>query len=250
MANPAASLPQKIKYQLYPLGEAALVVQLGDTISPETFRRVQACARRLAQRPFPGFLELVPAYTTVTVYFNPLQVSGHCHPTPYHRVARQVEELLQGMEPGAAPEATEAVMLPVCYGGVFGPDLEFVAQTNQLTPQEVIALHTQPEYVVYLIGFAPGFPYLGGMNQRIAAPRRATPRGAIPAGSVGIAGHQTGVYPLETPGGWQLIGRTPRALFRPDSSSPSLLKAGDTVRFYPISEQEFRHWQEGGTHEP
>ena len=131
------------------------------------------------------------------------------------------------------------VEIPVCYGGDYGPDLEFVAQHNSLTEEKVVAIHSAADYLVYMIGFAPGFPYLGGMSEQIAAPRRESPRLQIPAGSVGIAGAQTGVYPIETPGGWQLIGRTPLELFRPTEDPPTRLRAGDIVRFRPITSEEF-----------
>ncbi len=232
------------------MGEAALVVQFGDVISPEIFSRVQALSCLLEQHPFPGFVEQVPAFTTVTVYYNPkehkLSVGGS---TPFQQVARLVKGLLEHLPAPFELTAPEIKRIPVCYGGDFGPDLQFVAQTNGLTPEEVVALHTQAEYLVYMIGFAPGFPYLGGMNERIAAPRKASPRASIPAGSVGIAGNQTGIYPLETPGGWQLIGRTPVPLFNPNAASPSLLKAGDVIKFYPITASEFKNWKETGIDE-
>ena len=132
------------------------------------------------------------------------------------------------------------VSIPVCYGGEFGPDLEYVARHNNLTTDEVIHIHSSGEYLVYMIGFAPGFPFLGGLSPKIATPRRPSPRATIPAGSVGIAGMQTGVYPIETPGGWQLIGRTPQKLFLPNENPPSLLQAGDVVKFCPISFQEYQ----------
>jgi inhibitor of KinA len=132
------------------------------------------------------------------------------------------------------------VEIPVCYGGDFGPDLDLVASHAQLTPAEVIARHAAPEYLVYMVGFAPGFPYLGGLDAGLATPRRTQPRPLVPAGAVGIAGAQTGIYSLPTPGGWQLIGRTPRRLFDPGRNQPSLLQAGDRLRFVPISEAEFQ----------
>jgi inhibitor of KinA len=136
------------------------------------------------------------------------------------------------------------VEIPVCYGGEFGADLDFVAKHANLTPGEVIEIHSAADYLVHMIGFAPGFPYLGGMSSKIAAPRRSSPRLKVPAGSVGIAGEQTGIYPLETPGGWQLIGRTPLALFRPEQDPPTLLQPGDIVRFRPITPQQFRELKE------
>ena len=137
------------------------------------------------------------------------------------------------------------VRIPVLYGGEFGPDLDFVAKHNGLTKDEVIAIHTSGDYTVHMIGFAPGFPFIGGMSERIAAPRRETPRLKIPARSVGIAGVQTGVYPIETPGGWQLIGRTPLELFLPDENPPSLLVAGDKITFYEITSEEYQDLRGG-----
>lgn len=138
------------------------------------------------------------------------------------------------------------IIIPVCYGGEFGPDLEYVAAEHGLTPDEVIAIHTSGDYLVHMIGFAPGFPYLGGLSDKIATPRRSTPRLRVEAGTVGIGGQQTGVYPVMTPGGWQCIGRTPLALFRPMEDPPSLLTAGDRVRFASISLQEYLEQKEGG----
>lgn len=132
------------------------------------------------------------------------------------------------------------VSIPVCYGGEYGPDLEYVARHHNLTPEEVISIHSEGEYLAYMIGFAPGFPFLGGLSEKIATPRRPSPRTSIPAGSVGIAGMQTGVYPISTPGGWQLIGQTPIKLFLPEQNPPSLLQAGDIVKFEPISKEEYQ----------
>jgi inhibitor of KinA len=138
---------------------------------------------------------------------------------------------------------SRVVEIPVHYGGESGPDLDIVAKHNGLTPEEVVAIHSNGHYFVNMIGFAPGFPYIGGMSEKIATPRKSSPRLKIPAGSVGIAGKQTGIYPIETPGGWQIIGKTPLQLFRPDHDPPSLLKAGDKICFKPITLKEFREWE-------
>lgn len=217
--------------QFTPLGDSAVVVRLGDQIDLKTFHEVRAWSQFLAEHSFPGFVEQTPAFNSVTLYYDPGCISWD-----------DVSGWLQGNVAGvgaSAPHAGRTVEIPVCYGGEFGKDLDFVAQHAGLPPREVVEIHSQLDYLVYLIGFAPGFPYLGGMSERIAAPRRKSPRLKVPAGSVGIAGTQTGIYPLETPGGWQLIGRTPLALFRPDENPPTLLQAGDTVRFRPIGEREF-----------
>ncbi|UPL51014.1 5-oxoprolinase subunit PxpB [Hymenobacter sublimis] len=230
--------------QLYPLGDAAVVLQFGEVINEATHRTIQAVGAYLNQHPFPGFLEYVPAFTTLTVYYDPWLASQAGRQNPYKRVAKLLHQLLEQV-PAIDAEATSAVVeIPVCYGGPFGPDMEFLTRHTGLTPEEVIRLHTEPDYLVYMLGFAPGFPYLGGMNATLTAPRKTQPRTLVPAGSVGIAGAQTGIYSLPTPGGWQLIGRTPRRLFTPEAASPSLLRAGQRLRFVPISQDEYAHLQE------
>ncbi len=226
--------------RLYPLGDAAVVVHFGDEIGEETHRQVRAFAAYLAEHPFEGLVEYVPAFTTVTVYYNPWVISEKGQFNPYTKVTGFLQRMLPFVAESTQQQSQRVVEIPVVYGGDFGPDLEVVAAHNGLSPEEVIALHTQPDYLVYMIGFAPGFPYLGGLPEKIATPRRKSPRQVVPAGTVGIAGNQTGVYPLQTPGGWQLIGRTPLALFNPGSTSPSLLQAGDLVRFIPITADEYK----------
>ncbi|MGY3088154.1 inhibitor of KinA [Hymenobacter sp. UYAg731] len=226
--------------RLYPLGDAAVVLEFGGGISAATHRAIAGFSARLARQPFVGLREVVPAFTTLTVYYDPWLVSENGrHAEPYERVAAQLQALLASMGEAAAAAETTVVEIPVCYGGAFGPDLEFVAQHTGLAVAEVIARHTAPEYLVHMIGFAPGFPYLGGLDARLATPRRPQPRPLVPAGAVGIAGPQTGIYSLPTPGGWQLIGRTPLALFNPEWATPSRLRAGQRLRFAAISEEEF-----------
>lgn len=231
-------------FQLYPLGDAAVVVQFGDSIDLATHGMVRTFAAYLERHAFTGLIEYVPAYTTVTVYYNPWVVSGKGRQDPYERVRVLLQMILQHLKKDMQVYTSREVTIPVCYGGEFGPDLAFVASHNHLTPEQVIALHTGGSYQVYMIGFAPGFPYMGGLDERIAAPRKETPRAMIPQGSVGIAGKQTGIYPIETPGGWQLIGRTPLSLFNPDRDHPSLLQAGDTVRFVAITPEEYEQRKE------
>lgn len=232
-----------------PLGDSAVIIQLGEGISEQTHRVVSALTKRIENDPFPGFIECVPAFTSVTVFYQPFEVyrkmeSGKAVDSPYEKVKALIEHHLQEL---TMEEETNqrTVEIPVYYGGRFGPDLEEVADINGLTAQEVIDIHTSGEYLVYMIGFAPGFPYLGGMSEKIAAPRRSSPRTSIPAGSVGIAGMQTGVYPLSTPGGWQLIGNTPLELFKPYEQPPSLLRAGDIVKFVSVTEEEYHALKEG-----
>lgn len=226
-------------YQLYPLGDSAIVVLFGKEISEALHAKIQAFAAYLHLHPFEGMIEYVPAFTTITIYYDPWVVSRKGKHNPYERVVSKLQHIISHKVPDKPVHKSRTIEIPVCYGGSFGPDLEFVARHTKLTPEEVIAIHSMAEYLVYMIGFAPGFPYLGGMSEKISAPRKETPRSVIPQGSVGIAGIQTGVYPLETPGGWQLIGRTPLPLFQPLQSPPSLLQSGNKVRFVPITEHEF-----------
>lgn len=241
---------------VFPLGDSAVIARFGDRIDRDVHKKVRALTRRLEQNPPPGAVEWVPAFASVTVFYDPLLVRPPRGVPPYRHMCRLVEELVKEAIRSAEgamerPEGEDAdgrlVEIPVCYGEEFGPDLEFVARHNSLTPEQVIDLHSGRDYRVYMIGFAPGFPYLGGMSERIAAPRKASPRLLVPAGSVGIAGAQTGIYPIAGPGGWQLIGRTPVALFRPAEHPPTLLRAGDRVRFVPISRSQYDRWTEGET---
>ncbi|MFD1872586.1 5-oxoprolinase subunit PxpB [Hymenobacter bucti] len=226
--------------QLFPLGDAAVVVQFGESISLAIHLAIQALNAYLAQEPFVGLRACVPAFTTLTVYYDPWLVSAQGHYSPYERVCEILQQRLRAAPTTAPAAALATVEVPVCYGGDLGPDLEAVARHTGLAPAEVIAHHTAPTYLVHMIGFAPGFPYLGGMDARLATPRRAEPRPLVPAGAVGIAGAQTGIYSLPTPGGWQLIGRTSLRLFDPAAASPSLLHAGQHLRFVPIGEAEFQ----------
>ncbi|MGI4887325.1 MAG: 5-oxoprolinase subunit PxpB [Janthinobacterium lividum] len=245
--NKAHPPPSALPVQLFPLGDAAVVVQFGEGISPATHAAIQAFGAHLAQHPFAGLRECVPAFTTLTVYYDPWRVSENGRYQPYEKVAATLRAMLPAAAAPAAAAAAEPVEIPVCYGGEFGPDLDFVARYCGLSAAEVIARHTAPDYLVYMIGFAPGFPYLGGLDAGLATPRLAQPRPRVPAGTVGIAGPQTGIYSLPTPGGWQLIGRTPQRLFDPAWAAPSRLHAGQTLRFVPISAAEYARSQQ---HEP
>ncbi|RZK62184.1 MAG: 5-oxoprolinase subunit PxpB [Hymenobacter sp.] len=226
--------------RLFPLGDAAVVVEFGDRISPAIHLAIQAFNAYLGLRPFAGLRECVPAFTTLTVYYDPWLLSEQGRYAPYEQVCEILRQRLLAAPAAPVGPAPETVEIPVCYGGDLGPDLAAVAHHAELTPAEVIARHAAPDYLVHMIGFAPGFPYLGGLDARLATPRRSEPRALVPAGAVGIAGLQTGIYSLPTPGGWQLIGRTPLRLFDPSAAEPSLLRAGQHLRFVPIDEAEFQ----------
>lgn len=227
-----------------PLGDNAVLIEFGREMDGGILKQIRLLTGYLDENPPPWMIEYIPAYTTVAVIYDPLKAAeafANSQP-PYDNVRGYFEKFLPSLDAGA-PLEQRTVDIPVCYGGEYGPDLEFVARINGLTAEEVIRIHASGDYLVYMIGFAPGFPYVGGMSKRIAAPRRETPRLKIPAGSVGIAGEQTGIYPIETPGGWRIIGRTPVRLFDPGADPPSLLKAGDRIKFFPISAEEFKKWE-------
>jgi KipI family sensor histidine kinase inhibitor len=206
-----------------PAGDSALLVELGDQIDLSINRRLHALADWLRQQP--GLGEAVPGYAALLVHYNPLDLA-------YAEVLDLVQRGLS-LAAKAIQSSPRCVEIPVRYGGEDGPDLAFVANHCGLSTDEAIWRHSQAEYVVYFLGFTPGFPYLGGMDTSIAAPRLESPRSRIPAGSVGIAANQTGVYPLESPGGWRIIGRTEVELFNPLNQPPALLAPGDVVRFIP-----------------
>ena len=215
-------------------GDRVIVIELGDEISNECNRRVHSLHKAIERKHLPGVVDLIPTYRSLLVEYDATQVS-------YADINARLVDIRAGAAEIPEEDAT-IVHLPVLYGGEFGPDLEFVARNAGMDIDEVIDLHSGTEYPVYMMGFTPGFPYLGGMSESIATPRLSTPRGIIPAGSVGIAEAQTGVYPIESPGGWRLIGRTPLRLFDVTRTPPSLIDAGDCVRFVPLSgEDEYRH---------
>jgi len=224
--------------KLAALGDSAVIVTLGDTPDAATVAAGCALATALESKPLPGLIECAQANASVTVFYDPVRVPKRAGLSPFERVCRWIVDRAPAPGPVALP-AGRAITLPVCYGGEFGLDLELVGAACGLTADEVIALHSGAEYFVSAIGFIPGFPYLRGLPERLHTPRRKTPRTRVPAGSVAIGGPQTGIYPFETPGGWNLIGCTPWRLFNAYSQTPSLLQVGDRVRFQPISPEEY-----------
>ena len=217
------------------MGDRSLLVELGDEISPAVNQRVQELFGALDRLPIDGIRELVPSYRSLLVIYDPLTIA----PADLKRAIGDTDKHLNQTD---LPEP-RTVEIPIVYGGERGPDLESVAQYHHITPQEVIDYHTQPIYRVYMIGFTPGYPYLGEVPDAIATPRRETPRILVPRGSVGIAQKQTGIYSVDSPGGWQIIGWTPVNLFDPQAQPPSLLMMGDRVRFQAITPQEASQWQ-------
>jgi len=216
-------------FRIVTAGDSAVVVEFEERIDVEVNAKVVAVAEAIEAERIGGVRDVVPTFRSVAIYFDPLR-------TDFDRL----NERLERAAANARPEATiarEPIRIPVSYGGAFGPDLAKVARYAGMTEGEVIARHVAPVYRVFMLGFVPGFAYMGTVDPRIVMPRRATPRPRVPAGSVGIAGGQTGIYPFETPGGWQIIGRTPLKPFDPSRAEPFLLKAGDAVRFHPDASQ-------------
>lgn len=224
-----------------PLGDRAVMITLGATIDEATHRLVRSASVRIDQRPPTGFVDQVPAFTSIAVHYDPLIAAHGTSKTPYARVVDELSAALDGLTAERLPPS-RIVEVPVCYGGTLGPDLDDVARAHEITADEVVRIHTGGDYLVYMVGFMPGFAYLGGLSPKLATPRRTTPRTVVPAGTVGIGGSQTGVYPLDSPGGWNLIGKTPLAVFDIARSQPALLATGDRVRFRAITESDFRNW--------
>ncbi len=223
------------KVQIFHMGDRGLLLEFGDEISQEINEKVRRMAFAIQSEALPGILETVPTYRSLLVLYNPLILSI----TDLKKRLESIEERLQ-QSPFPEPKLTR---IPVVYGGKFGPDLESVAEYHHSAPDEIIRLHCSRAYLIYLIGFMPGFPYMGELPEGLMTPRLKTPRLSVPTGTVAIAQKQTGIYSMDSPGGWQLLGRTPVRMFDPGKDPPAYLRMGDRVQFYPISEKEFEEWK-------
>lgn len=213
-------------------GDTSLSVEFGNEISEEINAQIRAFTIALEKSDIPGLIELVPTYRACMIHYDPGVIA-------YAALRKRLTGVLDHLDSIAIPPS-DVLEIPVLYGGEeMGPDLAFVAAHAGLSEQEVVKIHTSAEYLIYMLGFTPGFTYLGGMSERIAAPRLQQPRVRIPAGSVGIAGKQTGVYPIDSPGGWQLIGRTPVKMYDPKRETPILPKAGQYIRFRAVDRAEY-----------
>jgi len=212
-------------------GDCGLLVEYGDIIDPDVNNRVRSMAMVMEQNAPEGVTEVIPTYRSLLIVYDPCGTN----PAKLQKTLKRLEVRLDEIK--IPPPDT--VEIPVCYGGDFGPDIEVVAESNNLTVAEVIKLHCRPEYLIYMVGFTPGFPFLGGLSEKLYTPRLETPRTFVPEGSVGIANNQTGIYPVASPGGWQLIGRTPVKLFAPGRPNPFLYQAGDRIKFSPISAEAY-----------
>jgi inhibitor of KinA len=212
-------------------GDSALIIKTGDDISESSNLMVRKLLVLLDSQNISGVVDFIPSYNELIVCFDPSVIK-------YNELAGYAESLAGKLNEIILPEPS-VIGIPVLYGGSAGPDLHEVAEINNLTAEEVVSIHSSPLYLVYMLGFTPGFCYLGGMDERIATPRKTTPRLRIEAGSVGIADRQTGIYPIESPGGWQLIGKTPVRLFQAGRRPEFLINPGDYLKFYPVDEIEY-----------
>lgn len=211
--------------------DRALTVEFGNEISEKMNRRVRAFCLLLENSNIPGIVELVPTYRSVMIHYEP-------HIILQKQLIASIRQIVEDTPDIHLPES-EIVDVPVYYGGESGPDLAHVAKAHGITAEEVIRLHSKPHYLIYMLGFTPGFAYLGGMSEKIATPRLSVPRTSLPPGSVGIAGSQTGIYPMTSPGGWQIIGQTPLVLYDPTRDEPILFEAGQRIIFRPITRDEY-----------
>ncbi len=212
-------------------GDRGLLVEYGDVIDPDINNKVRSMAIVMEKETPEGVLETIPTYRSLLIIYNP----DITNPAKLKKDILTLEERISEIR--IPPPDT--VEIPVRYGGEFGPDIQFVAEHSSMTTDDVVRIHSQTEYRIYMIGFTPGFPFLGGLQKALHTPRLETPRFIVPEGSVGIANNQTGIYPVASPGGWQLIGRTPIKLFAPKRSKPFLYKAGDRIKFNPISAEDY-----------
>lgn len=220
---------ENIRY--LPSGDSGIILEVGNEISEELNRKIRALNYCIEKMQLKEIVEIIPTYTTILVLYNPLKTS-------FDGLVKKLKDIEKSINDIQLPPR-EVVHIPTLYGDEYGTDLKYVAEYNELTIEEVIDIHSSQNYLVYMLGFTPGFPYLGGISEKIATPRLETPREKIPAGAVGIAGNQTGIYPIDSPGGWQLIGRTPLKLFDAKRKPSVLLKAGQYIKFHPICKEEY-----------
>ncbi len=224
------------KIKLLTAGDSSILLQFGNTIDPAINRKIAATVQLMREQHINGVTDVIPAFCSLLINYDPRVIS-------YEQIKRRMEALVK-IDVTAGDTRKRVFEIPVCYGGEYGPDIRNIADHAGLSEEEVIQIHTSRDYLIYMLGFLPGFTYLGGLDERIHTPRLANPRIRIPAGSVGIGGSQTGIYPMDSPGGWQLMGMTPVKTYDPDREVPILVEAGDYIRFVAIDEDEFHRIKE------
>jgi KipI family sensor histidine kinase inhibitor len=213
-------------------GDCSLLVVFGKQISPDINRKISATVQLMKEQHIEGVVDVIPAFCSLLINYDPRVIS-------FEEIRERIQGIIK-VDVKAGERKKKIYEIPVCYGGEYGPDIENIAKHAGLTVEEVIKLHSSRDYLIYMLGFLPGFCYLGGLDERIHTPRLANPRIKINAGSVGIGGSQTGIYPLDSPGGWQLMGMTPVKTYDPEREKPILVEAGDYIRFVPIDEAEYK----------
>lgn len=239
-------MPETSAYEIYPCGDHAASIVLGDGIDPAVNRKVIALFTHLKAHPIDGMKDIIPAYDTLTVVYDLPRLVRSVHKgTVYETICEEIAKRMEiiGDEMETRPDL---VRIPVCYDPSLAPDIVSLAALHKITVEELVKLHTGTTYRVYMIGFLPGFAYMGTLPKQLISARKEKPRTMVPAGSVGIAGEQTGIYPFDSPGGWQLIGQTPVPLFTVSEENPCYLQPGNEVRFYPVSVTEFKQLQKYG----
>lgn len=217
-------------------GDSSLLVEFGKEISPEINRKITATVQMMKEQHIEGVVDVIPAFCSLLINYDPRVIS-------YEDIRERIQNIVK-LDAQAGADIKRVYEIPVCYGGEYGPDLDNIAEHAGLTKEEVIEIHSSRDYLIYMLGFLPGFTYLGGLDERIHTPRLANPRIKINAGSVGIGGSQTGIYPLDSPGGWQLMGMTPVKTYDPKREKPILVEAGDYIRFVPVDEEEYKRIKE------
>lgn len=217
-------------------GDSSILIEFGKEISPEINRKIKATVQLMKEQHIEGVVDVIPAFCSLLINYDPRVIS-------YDEIRKRMQNLVK-VDAKSGEEKKKIYEIPVCYGGEYGPDIENIAANAGLSVEEVIKIHSSRDYLIYMLGFLPGFCYLGGLDERIHTPRLANPRIKINAGSVGIGGSQTGIYPLDSPGGWQLMGMTPVKTYDPDREVPILVEAGDYIRFVPIDEDEYKRIKE------
>ena len=224
------------KIKLLTAGDSSILLQFGNTIDPAINRKIAATVQLMREQHINGVTDVIPAFCSLLINYDPRVIS-------YEQIKRRMEALVK-IDVTAGDTRKRVFEIPVCYGGEYGPDIQNIADHAGMSVEEVIQIHTSRDYLIYMLGFLPGFTYLGGLDERIHTPRLANPRIRIPAGSVGIGGSQTGIYPMDSPGGWQLMGQTPVKTYDPERKPPILVEAGDYIRFVPIDEAEYQRIKE------
>ena len=227
-----------MKPKIMAVSDNSIMIEYPAEISEEINSRIRYITRQISEKMAGRIIDIIPAYHTIAVGYD-------CLENDYRTLIRDIEEIVAGSSVDE-DEERDIVEIPVCYEEPYGLDIEEVCEIHDISREDLVRRHTAPEYLVYMVGFTPGFPYLGGMDESIATPRKKEPRSKIPAGSVGIAGSQTGVYPIESPGGWQIIGRTPLKLFDPYRENPVMIKSGQYIRYRSISAEEYEKLERNG----